>query len=99
MAALGYCLGRVAPFYNLVLVAIVIVLFLKLFTLKNKHIFLKPWRVLFFGVMVYVAEEIITVLEGANLIAVSKLLFPLLEMIIISLFIYMLLLQKEHVKK
>ncbi len=93
---LAYCLGRVAPYYNLVLVIIVIILFLKLFKTQNKKTYIKPWKFLFYAVLVYLGEEIITVFDMALLIQVPKIVFPLLETIIITLFIYVLLLQKEN---
>ena len=96
---LGYCLGTVAPYYNLVLVVIVILLFLELFRTTNKKTYVRPWKFLFAAVLVYLAEEIITVLFMADLITVSKLLFPILETIIIALFIYVLLLQRENIEK
>ncbi len=99
MSSIGYCLGIVAPYYNLALVIIVTILFLRLFSLSNKGVYIKPWKILFLAILVYIVEEIINIMETANLITVSSLLFPFLEMIIISLFIYMLLLQKEHTKK
>ncbi|MBW2974326.1 hypothetical protein KY366_01280 [Candidatus Woesearchaeota archaeon] len=96
---LAYCLGRVAPYYNLVLVIIATFLFLKLFKTHNKKTYIKPWELLFAAVLVYVGEEVITVLDMAGLISAPKLVFPLLETVIITLFIYALLLQKEHTKK
>lgn len=99
MQTLAYCLGKVAPYYNLILVFIVILLFLKLFKTSNKKVYIIPWKFLFGAVLVYVGEEIITVFDMAYLISVPKVVFPLLEMWIITLFIYALLLQKENVKK
>jgi len=96
---LPYCLGNIAPYYNIILVIIVLYLFSKLFKTPNKKTFLKPWKVLLTAVFVYLSEEIITVLDMAGIINVSKLVFPLLEMVIITLFIYVLLLQREHTKK
>ncbi len=96
---LAYCLGRIAPFYNLVLVVIVILLFLKLFKTQNKKTYIKPWKFLFAAVLVYLGEEIITVFDMAGLISVAKIVFPLIETVIITLFIYVLLLQKENIKK
>ena|SRR3989338_8129167 len=93
------CVGLVAPYYNLVLVVIVVILFLKLFSLKNKNAYLKPWKLLFFAIIVYIIEESVTVLENLDIVRVSKLLFPLFEMVIIVSFIYMLLLQKEYINK
>jgi len=96
---LAYCLGRVAPLYNLVLVVIAILFFLKLFKTYNKKTYLKPWKFLFAAVLVYMGEEIITVFDMAHLISVPKTVFPLLEMAIITLFIYVLLLHRENIKK
>ncbi len=96
---LAYCLGRAAPYYNLVLVVIVILLFLKLFKTPNKKTYIRPWKFLFAAVLVYIGEEVITVFEMAGMIMAPKILFPLLETIIITLFIYVLLLQKENTKK
>ena len=96
---LAYCLGRVAPYYNLVLVVIVLLLFLKLFKTPSKKTYIKPWKLLFIAALVYVLEEGITVFEMGGLILVSPILFPVLEMIIITLFIYVLLLQRESIKK
>jgi fumarate reductase subunit D len=59
------CLGVIAPFYNLVLVIIVIALFLRLFkihyNIKKKKVFTKPWRLIFFAVLVFIVEEGFTV--------------------------------------
>lgn len=95
---LAYCLGSVAPVYNLVLAVIVILLFLNLFRLQNKRIYMRPWKFLFAALLVYIGEEIITVFEMTGLI-IPQIIFPLLETIIITLFIYVLLLQKQNTKK
>jgi len=96
---LANCLGRIAPYYNLVLVVIVALLFIKLFTKQKKKIYLIPWKILFFAVIVYVIEEVLTVSAGLEVIPASSLILvnPILEMIIITAFIYVLLLQREYV--
>lgn len=96
---LDYCLGNVAPYYNLVLVVIVILLFLRLFKMPNKKIYLKPWKFLFGAVLVYVGEEVLTIVEMSYSIILPGIIFPLIEMGIITLFIYALLLQKDNTKK
>ena len=92
------CLGLVAPYYNLALVAIVIALFIKLFMQRKKGIYILPWYFLFIALMIYVFEESMTVMASAGMLEIPSLLFPIFEMLMISLFIYMLLLQKEYVK-
>ncbi len=92
------CLGLVAPYYNLVLVAIVIALFIKLFTKQEKGIYKIPWYFLFIAIIIYIIEESMTVMASAGFIEIPPLLFPIFEMLIISLFIYMLLLQRDYVK-
>lgn len=96
---LAYCFGRVAPYYNLALVVIVILLFFKLFRTPNKRTYTKPWKFLFAAVLIYVGEEIITVFNMASLINAPKIIFPLFEMAIITLFIYVLLLQRQSIRK
>jgi len=76
-----------------------ILLFIKLFMMPRKKTFILPWQVLFAALLVYVCEEILTVLNMASIIIVPKVVFPLLETIIITLFIYVLLLQKESISK
>lgn len=92
------CLGLVAPYYNLALVAIVIALFIKLFTQRKKGIYISPWYFLFTAIIIYVIEEGITVAASAGLMEIPPLLFPIFEMLMIGLFIYTLLLQREYVK-
>src|SRR3989338_1307507 len=98
-ANLSACLGNVAPYYNLVLVAILIILFLALFRLNGKNFFIKPWKFLFYAILIFVFEEILTVFESLGFFSVPPVIFPLLEMGIIVLFIYMLLIQKEYLHK
>ena len=54
-----------------------------------KKTYMLPWKFLFFSIAVYIFEEFITVLEITGAITVSKLVFPVLEMIIITSFTYM----------
>ena len=93
------CLGLVAPYYNLALVVIVILLFIRLFKIDDKNNYTKPWKLLFFAISIFVLEEILTVLKNTGIITIPRIANAFFEMIIISLFIYMLLLQKEYVKK
>lgn len=99
MTDLAYCITRVAPFYNLILVVIVFLLFLKLFSLKSAQfgVFIKPWKFMFAALLLFVFEEILTVMKHAGLIYYPSFVNGILEIIIISLFIYMLLLQREHI--
>lgn len=98
MTYLAICLGKVAPLYSLALVVVVAILFLKLFSMPRKKVFIKPWRLLFFAIIIYVIEEITYILESSLIIYPPQIVYPIYEMAIITLFIYMLLLQKEHVK-
>jgi hypothetical protein len=93
------CLGFIAPYYNLALVAIVMVLFIYFFAIPNKHkIYDTPWKLLFLAILIFIVEEIMTVMDALGMISFPKITFAFFEMAIISLFIYMCLLQKERVK-
>ena len=98
MTQLAVCLGKVAPFYSLALVVIVVILFLKLFSMPQKKVYVKPWKLLFAAILVYILEELINILESFYILTPAPIVCPILEMAIIFLFIYMLLLQKEHLK-
>ena len=86
-----------APFYNLAMVVIVLFLFGKLFKTPKRKVFLKPWYFLFAALLVFVLEEIITVLRAAQVIDITFFINGFFELAIISLFIYTLLILKEHV--
>ena len=94
------CTGIVAPYYNLAMLIIVVILFAYLLKTPNKKkVFMAPWKYLFFAIMVFSLEEIMTVLGAAGILRFPQFIFGIFEMIMISLFIYMVLLQKENIKK
>jgi hypothetical protein len=101
MTGLVEALVIAAPYYNLALVLVVIYLFSKLFhtKAKSKTVYLKPWYYLCAATVVFIIEEIITVMRAADVVQITKHINGFFELAIISLFIYTLLLQKEHVKK
>ncbi len=94
---LSEALTLAAPFYNLALVVVMLFLFSKMFTTATKKTFLKPWYAIFAAVIIFIMEEVITILRAAGLIDITLYINGFFELIIISLFIYTLLLQKEHV--
>ena len=95
----GESLGLVAPYYNLILLIIVILLFAKLFRSADKKTYTKPWKFLFFAISVFVLEELLTILKDRGIISIPRITNSVFEMVIITSFIYMLLLQKEYLKK
>ena len=100
MVELGVALGMVAPYYNLAMVAVVIWLFITLFnTQPRAKVFLYPWRLVFLSVLLFVIEELLTVLRANGVIDIPIHINALFELVIISIFIYALLLQQEYVKK
>ncbi len=100
MVELGVALGMIAPYYNLALVVVAIGLFLALFKIEPKaKVFLFPWKLLFFAVLVFILEEVLTVLRSAGIIDIPIHINAFFELVIISVFIYALLLQKEYIKK
>ena len=94
------CIGYAASYYNLGLVLIAIILFIKLFTtpIKDKRVYLMPWKLIFFAVLVYIVEEVLTILRVLDVINIPRHINGFFELIMICTFIYMLLLQKEHMK-
>ncbi len=99
MNSLPESLGLVAPYYNLVMVLIVVILFAKLFTIQNKNVFLLPWKLMFLSVVIFIVEEILTIFNSAGILTTPRILNAVFEFIIITIFIYTLLIQKEHLTK
>ena len=98
MSEFTQALGLVAPYYNLVLVAIVVYLFIKLFKTSVQPKTMLPWKVLFAALLVYIVEEVLTVLRYMEIINIPRHINGFFELIIIISFIYALLSQKEHIK-
>jgi len=92
------CLALVAPYYNLVFVAIVVSLFIYLFRIADKKVHIRPWKFLFFAICVYIFVQVTSILRNAGVINLPHITNAILETIIVTSFIYMLLIQKEHIK-
>jgi len=100
MVELGVALGMIAPYYNLALVIVVLFLFRALFRAVPKaKVYIYPWKLLFLAVLVFIAEEVLTVLRSAGLIDIPIHINAYFELVIIAIFIYALLSQKEYVSK
>jgi len=92
-------IAQVAPIYNLAFVIITIILFVKL--LRTANILktdMTPWKIIFVSVMVYVVEEVLTVLRSFEVIDISVHINGFFELVIIALFIYAILVQKQITK-
>ncbi len=88
----GVCLGSVAPFYNLILSVVALLFFLRLFKVST----IKPWVFLFCAFLIYVVEELLTIVRQHGIIPIPRLWNGFFEMAIISLFIYVLLSEMER---
>ena len=97
--AIGEALGMVAPYYNMALALIVVALFLKLSSYDSRRFaYVKPWKILLLGFSLFIIETVMTILRGLGYIKFHPAIFPLFEMIIMTSFIYMILLQKQYLK-
>ena len=102
LSELTQALGLAAPIYNLGLAVIVICLFIKLFKsheLRKSRVYIQPWVLICVAFGVYVFEAVFTVLRKVGTLDVPVHVNGYFELVIISLFIYALLLQKQFVKK
>jgi len=92
-------LGMIAPLYNLAFVLIAVYLFVKLFaTRQTGHVYLVPWKLIFAALLVFVAEEVLTILRVLDIINIPIHINGFFELFMIVTFIYALLTLKEHVK-
>jgi len=94
------CLEVAAPYYNLALVVVVFILFIRLFKRSKIHYHSNPWKLLFVGFLIFIIEEIFTVLRNAGVLPDTIRMYnPVFEMVILSVFIYAVLLQRQYVKE
>lgn len=94
MSDFSVALGMVAPYYNLVLVLISIYLFARVFKTGTAKTNL-PWKILLSALIIYVLEEVLTILRAARIIDIPVHINGFFELCIIALFIYTVLKQKE----
>ena len=94
-------LATVAPYYNLVLVLVVLGLYVKLFRTaqENPDVFIAPWVYVFLALIAFVIEEIVTVLRVMQILPPEvRNLNGFFELGIIIFFVYALLLQRQYAK-
>ncbi len=98
--SLGLAIAQAAPVYNLGLFAIALFLFIKLFNtpIKDRRVYLFPWRLIFIALLIFFVEEVLTVLRAFDIVNIPTHINGFFELLIITTFIYALLLQKEHLK-
>ena len=95
-------LGQIAPIYNLGFAIIVFYLFFRVFRTharRKSRVYITPWIFVFVAFCIYVFEAVFTVLRKMAVVNIPVHINGFFELIIISLFIYALLLQKDYVKK
>ena len=93
-------MGAVAPYYNLLFVVIAVYLFVELFkTYKpGGKVYVTPWAYIFAGLIIFVLEEVITILRTVGLVLIPVHINGYFELAIVILFIYAVLLQKEYIR-
>lgn len=100
MSELAGAFGMIAPYYNLALTAIAFYLFMKFFKTKPKtKVFFLPWIYILLAMIIFILEEVTTVLRVEGMINIPVHINGFFELAIIILFIYTLLLQKQYMKK
>ncbi len=100
MVTFADAMNLAAPIYNLALVAIVIFMFIRLFRTKPVlPVYMKPWQYMFGVICVFILEEITTVLRATGVFEIEAYINGFFELVIVSLLIYLLLLQREHIIK
>jgi len=100
MVDVAEAINIASPYYNLAMVAIIVFLFVRLFKVRaGSHVYMQPWRVMFWVILVFIVEEITTVLRAAGIISLDVYINGYFELVIVSLVVYLLLLQYDYTKK
>lgn len=97
--AIATCFGTIAPYYNIALVTILVILFIYLLKIPNKNkIYYTPWKYIFIALIIFIIEEVMTILGASGIIAFPRIIFAFFEMAMITIFVYSCLIQKENIK-
>lgn len=100
MSELTVAMGMVAPYYNMLFVLIAVGLFIILFRTRNDTVFMKPWYLFFVCLMLFVCEEVLTIVRAAGYLQfIPQFTNAFWELGIITIFIYIALIQREYVRK
>ncbi len=100
MSTIGIATGMVAPYYNLVLAAIVFFLFIKLLKeQKGKKVRATHWKLLLTALIIFLIEEGMTILKHIDIIWYPQFINGFFEVTMVCLFIYMALAQRDYIKK
>ncbi|MBI4146401.1 hypothetical protein HY489_03630 [Candidatus Woesearchaeota archaeon] len=99
--SLALSVAQVAPLYNLGFVLVAVYLFIALFRtpVRDRRVYLMPWKMVFLALCVFILEEVLTVLRQMGVLSIPVHINGFFEVIIICFFIYAVLLQREHTKK
>jgi len=98
MSVITNSIALAAPYYNLILFAIAIILFLKLIPNATRRMYALPWNVLFVAVIVFLIEQLLSVLRQTGIVYSPVHINGFFQLVIASLLVYCLLIQKEHVQ-
>lgn len=100
MSELSVAFGIVTPYFNLVFGAIALFLLSRLLSLKaKKDVYVEPWKFLFIALCAFMIEETLVILYGLGIELVPKITFGFLEIIMVTSFIHMLMLQKDYLMR
>jgi hypothetical protein len=99
--SISTALATAAPYYNLAFVAVAFFLWYHILahTPTKKGVFLLPWKLILVGVLMFVLETVLTILRAAGVISIGRHINGFFELVIITVFIYALLVQKEYIQK
>lgn len=99
MNTIANCLGVVSVYYNLLLALVLAAAFIWLFHITaEKKFYIKPWKALFFAGLFYLIEEIFVFVRIHGILVTPVYIDGFFGVVIVTCFIYMLLLQREYVR-
>ena len=99
MNFLSTAIALAAPYYNLALFLIAIILFVRLIPRATKRTYIVPWNILFIATIVFLIEQTLTILRQLGLLYSPVHINGFFQLVIASLLVYLLFLQKEYVTK
>lgn len=97
--SLAVSAGQIGPMYNIVLSGIALYLIYTILQKESRRNFVRPWKFLAFAISVFIIESFFTLLVFFGITLIPRWMNAVFELFMVIAFIYMLLIQIEHVKK
>jgi len=87
------------PLVNLVIALVIIFLFTRFFYLPHRLHHVRPWKIIFIALLIWLIEEVLTIMDSFGVFHMNLLIGRGIELVIIILVLHAVFLQKRYIEE